>query len=129
MSERKTEGKDHKEDDDEDDLEEPDLKVRESWGMGNEPIVVLHHLSLLQSLLQHYALSIIHILYQGTRVSGAWYMVPGAHYQGTRISGAWYLVPGTHNSSRHVEPSDICIILRVFTQDITGRLELRPAKK
>lgn len=29
MSERKTEGKDHKEEDDEDDIEEPDLKVRE----------------------------------------------------------------------------------------------------
>lgn len=28
MSERKTEGKDHKEEDDEDDIEEPDLKVR-----------------------------------------------------------------------------------------------------
>lgn len=27
MSERKTEGKDHKEDDDEEDLEDPDLKV------------------------------------------------------------------------------------------------------
>lgn len=30
MSERKTEGKDHKDDGDEDDLEEPDLKVRVS---------------------------------------------------------------------------------------------------
>lgn len=28
MSERKTEGKDHKEDDDEEDLEDPDLKVK-----------------------------------------------------------------------------------------------------
>lgn len=35
MSERNTEGKDHKEEDDEDDIEEPDLKVRESWEMGN----------------------------------------------------------------------------------------------
>lgn len=30
MSESKTEGKDHKEDDDEEDLEDPDLKVKAS---------------------------------------------------------------------------------------------------
>lgn len=36
MSERKTEGKDHKEDGDEDDLEEPDLKVRESLWVGGK---------------------------------------------------------------------------------------------
>lgn len=66
MSERKTEGKDHKEDDDEDDLEEPDLKVharerrgerdererkreiQQSWRWSNIYMVVLARQSCLQ---------------------------------------------------------------------------------